>query len=67
MGKIKLYRMQHRVGVSEMVFAGDQRCIIDKLNGKKSSTMNSMVVKSSIGWMDVTREVIEKQVRNVPN
>lgn len=29
--------------------------------------MNSMVVKSNIGWMDVTREVIEKQVRNVPN
>lgn len=64
---MKLYRMQHRVRVFEMVFAGDQRCIIDILNGKKSSTMNSMVVKSNRGWMDVTREVIEKQVRNVPN
>ena len=35
MGKMKLYRMQHRVRVSEMVFAGDQRCIVDILNGKK--------------------------------
>ena len=57
--------MQHRVRVSEMMFARAQRCIIDKLNGQKSSTMNSMVVKINIGWMDVTREVIEKQERNV--